>query len=132
IASGKPAEAQRLLAWSAVRWPGQGEVEFLLGACEQALGRVAAAEAAWSRVPPDSPYAGHAAMLRVRLLLKRDQLAAAEELVPIALRASGSHAIEARETLVALLRLEGRFAEMRPLVQDGWESYPDRIGLLRQ
>ena len=64
---------------------------FLLGACEQALGRPDAALAAWSRVPADSPFAGHAAMLRVRLLLKRDRFAAAEELLPAALRASGQH-----------------------------------------
>ena len=71
-------------------------------------------------------------MLRVRLLLKRDRFAAAEELLPAALRASGQHAIEARETLVALFNLEGRFAEVRSLVQEGWDSYPDRFGLLRQ
>src|SRR5207244_709747 len=124
IAAGSPADARRLLADAAARWPGQGEVVFLLGACEQALGRPEAAEAVWSRVPPDSPYTGHAAMFRVRLALKRDRLALAEELLPTALRASGSHAIEARETLVALFRLEGRFAEMRPLVRDGWDQYP--------
>src|SRR5262245_56202628 len=127
-----PAEARRLLADAAARWPGEGEVEFLLGACEQALGRPDAAETAWSRVPADSPFAGHAAMLRVRLLLKRDRFAAAEELLPVALRASGQHAIEARETLVVLLKLEGRFDELRTVVQGGWDSYPDRFGLLRQ
>ena len=132
IASGLPHEARRLLAESAARWPGEGEVRFLLGACEQALGRPDAAEAAWSRVPANSPFAGHAAMLRVRLLMKRDRFAAAEELLPAALRASGEHAIEARETLVHLFNLEGRFAEVRSLVQEGWDSYPDRFGLLRQ
>jgi tetratricopeptide (TPR) repeat protein len=88
--------------------------------------------AAWSRVPADSPFAGHAAMLHVRLLLKSDRFASAEELLPAALRASGQHAIEARETLVALFKLEGRFAEVRTLCQEGWESYEDRFGLLRQ
>jgi len=132
IASGSPAAARRLLAESAARWPGEGELEFLLGACEQALGRPQAAEAAWSRVPNDSPFAGHAAMLRVRLLMKRDRFAAAEELLPAALRASGQHAIEARETLVELLKREGRFAELRTLIQEGWDTYPDRFGLLRQ
>jgi enediyne biosynthesis protein E4 len=127
-----PVEARRLLADAASRWPREGEVEFLLGACEQALGRPGAAEAAWSRVPADSPFAGHAAMLRVRLLLERDRYAAAEELLPVALRASGQHSIEARETLVSLFKLEGRFAEVRSLVQEGWDSYPDRFGLLRQ
>jgi enediyne biosynthesis protein E4 len=130
--SGSTYEARRLLAESAARWPAEGEVTFLLGACEQALGRPDAAEAAWSRVPADSPFAGHAAMLRVRLLLKRDRFAAAEELLPTALRASGQHAIEAREMLVVLFKLEGRFGEVRSLVQEGWDSYPDRIGLLRQ
>jgi tetratricopeptide (TPR) repeat protein len=132
IASGLVAEARRLLAESVARWPGEGEVKFLLGACEQALGRSDAAEAAWSRVPADSPFAGHAAMLRVRLLMKRDRFAAAEELLPIALRASGQHAIEAREILVHLLELEGRFEELRTVVQDGWDSYPDQFGLLRE
>ncbi len=130
--AGSPAAARRLLADAAARWPGEGEVEFLLGACEQALGRPDAAEAAWSRVPTESPFAGHAAMLHVRLLLKRDRFAAAEERLLVALRASGQHAIEARETLVLLLKLEGRFEELRALVQDGWDSYPDRFGLLRQ
>src|SRR5262249_59574345 len=35
-------------------------------------------------------------------------------------------------TLVALYKLEGRFAEVRSLVQEGWDGYPDRMGLLRQ
>ena len=105
---------------------------FLLGACEQALGRPDAALAAWSRVPTDSSFAGNAAMFRVRLLMKRDQFALAEELLPVALQASGQHAVEARETLVHLLNLEGRFAEVRALVQEGWDTYPDRFGLLRQ
>jgi len=132
IASGAPGEARRLLVESAARWPREGELKFLLGACEQALGRPNAAEAVWSRVAADSPFAPHAAMLRVRLLIKRDRFAAAEELLPEALRASGEHAIEARETLVRLFKLEGRFAEVRSLVQEGWDSYPDRFGLLRQ
>jgi enediyne biosynthesis protein E4 len=71
-------------------------------------------------------------MLRARFLVKRDRFAAAEELLPSALRASGEHRIEALETQVALLRVEGRFAELRPIVQDAWKGYPDRMGLLRQ
>ncbi len=71
-------------------------------------------------------------MLGVRLLMKRDRFAAAEELLPAALRARGPHAAEARETLFALFNLEGRFAEARTVVQEGWDSYPDKFGLLRQ
>jgi tetratricopeptide (TPR) repeat protein len=130
--AGSIAEARRLLAEAVARWPGEGEVRFLLGACEQALGRPDVAEATWARVPAGSAFAGHAAMLRARLLLNRARFAEAEELLPIAMRASGPHAIEARERLVVLLKLEGRFDELRTVVQDGWGSYPDRFGLLRQ
>jgi thioredoxin-like negative regulator of GroEL len=132
IAAGRAAEARQLLADSAARWPGDGEATFLLGACEQSLGRAQAAELAWARIAESSPYAGHAAMLRVRLLLQRDRFAKVEELLPTALKAPGQHGIEARETLVSLLKLEGRFDELRTAVEDAWDSYPDRFGLLRQ
>ena len=94
IAAGSTSEARKLLVEAVERWPREGELQFLLGACEQALGRTQAAEEAWARVEPTSAFAGNAAMLRVRLLLKRDRFAAAEELLPIALRASGQHATE--------------------------------------
>jgi tetratricopeptide (TPR) repeat protein len=132
IAAGSTTGARRLLVEAAARWPGDGEAEFLLGACEQALGRPDDAEAAWMRVPHGSPFAGHAAMLRIRLLLKRDRFALAEDLLPTALRVSGPHSIEARETLASLLEMEGRFDELRTAVQDAWDSYPDRFGLLRE
>ena len=113
-----------MLVEATALWPREGELQFLLGACEQALGRPEAAEAAWSRVANTSPFAGHAAMLRVRLLLKRERFAEAEDLLQIGLRASGQHAIEARETLVHLFKLEGRFDETRTLIEDGWQTLP--------
>ena len=72
-----------------------------------------------------------AAMLRVRLLMKRDRFAAAEELLPVALRAWASTPSK-RARRCFLFNLEGRFTEVRSLVQEGWDSYPDRFGLLRQ
>jgi tetratricopeptide (TPR) repeat protein len=132
IASGSPADARRFLSQAAPLCPGNGEAEFLLGACEQALGRFDSAETAWSRVPGSSSFAGNAAMLRARLLLKRDRFAEAEKLLPMAMRAPGQHGIEAREMLVHLFNLEGRFGEVRRLVEDSWDTYPDRFGLLRQ
>jgi len=44
IPAGLPAAARQLLADSAARWSGDGEVAFLLGSCEQVLGRPEAAE----------------------------------------------------------------------------------------
>ena len=52
--------------------------------------------------------------------------------MPKALGDRGPHAIEARETLVNLFKIEGRFEEARRLVAEAWDWYPDRIGLLKE
>ena len=132
IASGKVDVARRALADLAERWPGRGEVEFLLGASEQAGGHSEAAERAWRRVPADSSFGPAAAMFRARLSLRDDRLADAEESLTSALKGKGSIAIEARETLVGLFKIQGRFGEARDLVLRGWGSYPDSSGLLRE
>src|SRR5262249_61832955 len=102
ISAHAPATAHRLLAEASRRWPGQGEVDLLLGACEFVLGRTDAAEQAWSRVAADSPFAPHAALYRARRVLAHHRFADAEGLLLTALKGSGAHAIEARETLVNL------------------------------
>lgn len=132
IVAGHPVDAQCLLADAARRRPGQDEVEFLLGASEQALGNLGEANAAWLRVPPDSPLAPHAAMLRARLALRRDRLADAEPLLLRAVTGRGPLAVEARDTLVNLYKIEGRFAEARALVMGARGRYPDEAGLLRE
>ena len=43
------------LARLAERWPGEGEVEYWLGACEMIEGHAEAALAAWGRVPDRGP-----------------------------------------------------------------------------
>ncbi len=132
IAAGSTGTARRLLAEAAARRPGQGEVEFLLGAAEQALGRPEAASAAWARVPDDSPFAPNAALMVARVALADDRFAAAEGPLTKALAARGRAGIEARETLVAIYKLQGRFGEARALVLGGWGTYPDPAGLLRE
>ncbi len=49
-----------------------------------------------------------------------------------ALRDRGRHAIEARETLVNLFKIQGRYREAERLVRDGSDLYPDKIGLLKE
>src|SRR5262249_44788792 len=44
-------KAKARLVRLAERWPGRGEVEYWLGACEMAAGHTEAALAAWGRVP---------------------------------------------------------------------------------
>ena len=90
---------------------GDGEAEFLLGACEFKLGHPEAAEAAWLRVPAGSRFEPHAAPYRARRLLGHDRFADAEPLLLIALRGQSTHATEVRETLVNLFKIQGRFDE---------------------
>ncbi len=132
ISTRAPVKARAILADASARWPKEGEFAFLLGAVELSLSHREAAEAAWSRVPADSPFAPHAAMYRARLVLEHDRFADAEGFLLTALKGSGKHAIEARETLVKLYKLQGRFDEARALVHEAWGSYPDPQGLLKE
>src|SRR5262245_11046322 len=66
LGAGKPASALPRLIRLASRWPGDGEVQYDLGVCELALGHPDRACAAWGRVPPGSPFAGRAAVMKAR------------------------------------------------------------------
>jgi enediyne biosynthesis protein E4 len=132
IAARSSRVARKILADASVRWPGNAEVQFLLGAAEHSLGRLAAANTAWSRVPPGSPFAPHAALYRARLVLEHDRFADAEGLLVDALRGSPAHATEACETLVNLYKLQGRFSEARMLVLGALEFYPNPTAVIRE
>jgi tetratricopeptide (TPR) repeat protein len=113
------------------RWHLNGEVLYHLGSCELAVGHVELAEAAWARVPAGSPYAARAALMRARLLLKVHRLSAAEPLLLTALADPGEFGKEARETLVQLFKLQGRYDEARRLVREGWGRY-DPVGTIQE
>jgi tetratricopeptide (TPR) repeat protein len=131
VAKGKPTAAVVRLARLARRWPLNGEVQYDLGVCELALGHLDRAEAAWARVPPGSPHAARAAMMRARQALKVHRLSAAEPLLPAALEDPGDFGKEARETLLQLYKLEGRYDEARRLVREGWGRY-DPVGTIQE
>src|SRR6516165_4353502 len=107
-AAGRYEAARGRLAAVAAFWPGQADVELLLGLCERAAGRTDAALAAWSRVPPGSAMADQAAQLRAETAQDQGQFAVAEEVLSAALRRSGPHAIELRHSLGRLLARQGR------------------------
>ena len=67
VAKGKPASALTRLTRLARHWPEDGEVLYDLGACELTLGHEDRAVAAWARIPPNSPFAPRASMMRARL-----------------------------------------------------------------
>ena len=132
VLDGSVASARRRLQEVAGRWPGRGEAEFLLGACEQSLGRLDAARDAWERVPAESEFGPNAALMLARLALQGHRMAEAERVLPRAIEARGDHGRQAREILLRLYKLQGRYEEARRLVRDGWDSDPDRVGSIQE
>jgi tetratricopeptide (TPR) repeat protein len=131
MAARKPASARARLSWLAGRWPTDAEVLYDLGLCERDLGHHDRAVAAWAMVPPASPYAPRAAMMRARQALKGHRFSAAEPLLLIALADGGDLGKEARETVVHLCKLQGRFDEARRHVREGWGRY-DPVGTIQE
>ncbi len=63
----------------------------------------------------DRRFEPHASLYRARGVLSHDRFADAEPLLLTALGGQGAHATEARETLVNLYKIQGRFDEARAL-----------------
>ncbi len=131
LATGQPRRALARLVGLSGRWRQSGEIQYHLGVCELAVGHVELAEAAWARVASGSPYAARAAMMRARLALKVHRLSAAEPLLLTALADPGEFGKEARETLVHLYKLQGRYEEARRVVREGWGRY-DPVGTIQE
>jgi thioredoxin-like negative regulator of GroEL len=127
VVSGDFRSAGTSLARLSIRRPGRPEVEYLLGVCEEALGRPEAALAALGRVASDSPYATEAALRRARLGIGRGRFADAEAVVAPFSQGKGTEAFEARRILAELFWLEGRLDELRPLIEANW-AYLWRTG----
>ncbi len=132
VMAANPAKARQLLMHASSLGSADGEVDLLLGVSEQALKHTEAALAAWKRVKSDSRFAPHAAILQARSVLRKDRFADAEPLLKIAIKGKGKLAIEARETLVNLYKIQGRFIEARALVSSSWGIYPDSVGLIKE
>ena len=131
-AAGAMRKARQALMGAAALRPGQGEAQYVLGAVEKAMGRPAAARAAWLAVPPGSPFALHAALMLARGALDHDRHADAEPYLKAALVAVWPTGKDAREVLLNLYKIQNRLEEARRLVRDGWETYPDRVGTLQE
>jgi enediyne biosynthesis protein E4 len=132
VAAGRFGPARRWLAAQSARGASRGEVEYLLGFCERAEGRPAAAVAAWSRVPAGSRLAVAAALARAKALVSDlGRFAEAEEALRPAIRGHDPAAVEARHALFQLLFYQGRGDEMRRLIEDAWPRLPDPAAELR-
>ena len=128
VAAGRFADARPRLARLASWWPGRADVEFSLGVCEQATGRLDAAIAAWSRIPPSSKLAEDAALKRGEAEMDRGRLVEAEAVFQAALRRPGPRAVEIRHDLMQLFWQQGRLDEARALIERNWDEYRRTLG----
>lgn len=136
LAAGYHHTARERLARVAARWPGQAQVEFTLGVCEQLRGAPKAAMEAWKRVPPNSPpYSLRALLARGRLAMEQGQLSEAEEAFRKAARDPSPEAGQARHALALLMGQEGRVDEALAWIESLWRDvrptdFSDRLSLL--
>ena len=105
-----------LLAWE----PGSDEAIYLLGVCENARGRTAAAEVAWARIRPGSAFAVPAIQARATFLVDQGRLADAERLIDQALRDPRVDGFDLRRFLAPLYRSEGRIEDALRLIEANW------------
>lgn len=101
----------------AARWPGRGEIEYWLGACEMMEGRPEAALAAWGRVPDEAPEGPLATLSRGRLALETGRYALAETSLERASRAGGNTGAEGRRLLGHLYWMTGRRDQYQGLLR---------------
>src|SRR5262249_55237001 len=125
--------ARNRLARLVGRGPYQSEVAYKLGVCERAKGRLEAALAAWSRVPPGTPFFANAAAWRGAILIDLGRCAPAESILTSALPlAGGPDAEQVQRALIRLYRLQGRIHDVRRLVRDLWGRSSEPASLLKE
>jgi tetratricopeptide (TPR) repeat protein len=129
---GRYGAARILLAGLLDRNPAWDEAAYELGVCELARGRGRAALEAWQSVPERSPWAGWVEVRRSRMEMDQGRYSDCEALLRSAADRPGSHRGEARWGLVLLLRLQGRFAEARRSLRDGFEEMTDPVETLQR
>jgi tetratricopeptide (TPR) repeat protein len=132
IASGRWASARKDLTDLARRRPGDGEVLFLLGRCEEALGKPERALVAWERIPGGDDNYPRAAESRASVLMNLGRYAAAESCLLEALaQAPSADRNPLLRAFARLLRLEGRYEEASEAMIAAWPGAPDPGELLQ-
>ena len=120
VQAGRHGTAARNLAEVLALEPGSDEAMYLLGVCENARGRAAAAEAVWARIQPGSAFAVQAILARATLLVDQGRLADAERLIDQAMRDPRVDGFDLRRFLAPLCRSEGRIEDALRLLEANW------------
>jgi tetratricopeptide (TPR) repeat protein len=131
LTAGRFESARRWLAAQSPGGPERSEAVYLLGVCEQALGRPEAALEAYGRMPASAVWGAQASLARARILIDDlGRFTQAEEVLSQAPIDSGRNPAAARMRYVfnQLLYWEGRLDEMRRILQEGWNRSPDQRG----
>lgn len=110
-------------------FPGNGEVEYQLGVCEEARDRREEAMRAWSRVPAQSPFASVAAAKRATILTNLGRYSEAESVLESVRSSPSSYELD--QAVARLYRLEGRLDEVRRIVRASWGRAPFPAAVLR-
>jgi enediyne biosynthesis protein E4 len=108
---------EKILAWA----PDPDEAAYLLGTCEQAQGRIQAADKAWARVAAGSAFSQRAIMARLRLFHDTGRLAAAEKFLIDAAEDPRNDRTYLLVLLVPIYSEIGRSDEAERLVEAQWE-----------
>ena len=127
IRAGRHGHAARKLAALLARQHRTDEVDYLLGSCEEALGRTRAAAEAWARVPPGSPFARRAIRGRMELAIGRGLFTDGERLITDAMNDPRVDGSGLPLVLGLLYSHQGRFEDARRLIEVSWDRL-DRSG----
>jgi len=111
-----------LLAWK----PDCDEAAFLLGSCERMRGRPDAAQQAWLRVPPGSPFAPESVLGRLELEVERGRFAKAEQLIDTALKDPRLQDSDLPILLGPIFCQQGRFDDAKRLIEMRWNHLRDQ------
>ncbi len=105
------------------RNPGSDEAAYLLGTCEKARGRTAAAAEAWSKISPLSPFGFRALEGRVHLEVESGRLTSAEHLIKNSREQGGIADPDQGILLGPIYCQEGRFGEALLLIEGLWDLH---------
>ena len=109
------------------RRPGWDEALYELGVCEEARGRAREANEAWDQVQTGSPWAGWIEVRRALAAMDQGRFEECETLLRSAAARAGTQRAEARWGLVLLLRLEGRLAEAKRWLEEGFDQMSNPV-----
>ncbi len=107
-----------LLSWQ----PDSDEAAYLLGLCERDLGHPEAADAAWSRVPPDSAFAPQAILGRFALLIQRGRISESERLIQSVMDDPRRDVTGLGLFLGPVYSFQGRDREALRVIERRWEK----------